>query len=570
MKALHVTFRYGTEIYGGAELYFRHLSEELIKRGVEVDVCTTCTNSLAPFIKSGTRFDNTLHDITVNGVNVFRFPVINPNTYMSLLFEKTLQKALDNEEAVSVPFIRKSAEDFFTDSGALLLDGWNQLERYGDSQMRWSKSDAAILISDTNIQEISFSLHNPKGIPAKIHISGTGYHNTFEVGRIAEWGAVSVDLPNISGKLLVTIRCPITWRPLKDHRSLGIAISNVEYVAASGRRKADLECDHRHFLTKQNKYIPYLIQNAESRPMYYSIMFDYLRGPRSPEMVRWLKKNIGSYDVVLAQMFPFNTIKYSLIAQKYSIPLILLPLMHVDDEFYHWKHYYGMLRQADCIFALSPYSKEQVFDKFNENCHDIGAGIAEETFLSPQVNGEKFREKFHLEERDIILTVSRKTSSKQYERLIRAMDRIKQSHPESILVMIGPDDDKKPVDSENVLYLGKLSEEDLVNAYDASDLFAMMSESESFGMVFCEAWARKKPVLGSRNCGAVATLIDEGNDGLLCADDEELAVAIVQLLEDKRYAALLGENGYTKVVECYTWNNVAERALACYEELLLH
>jgi glycosyltransferase involved in cell wall biosynthesis len=269
-------------------------------------------------------------------------------------------------------------------------------------------------------------------------------------------------------------------------------------------------------------------------------------------------------------MFPFNTIKYSLIAWKHRVPLILLPLMHVDDEFYHWKHYYRMLHQADCIFALSSYSKEHVFDIFNKNCHNIGAGIAEETFLSPQVDGEKFRTKFHLEERDIILTVSRKTSSKRYEHLIYAMDRIKQHHPGAILVMVGPDDDKKPVDSENVLYLGRLSEEDLVNAYDACDLFAMMSESESFGMVFCEAWARKKPVIGNRNCGAVATLIDEGKDGLLCTDDEELAAAVIQLLEDRRYATELGENGHTKVVEHYTWNRVAERALACYKELSGH
>lgn len=570
MRALHITFRYGKEVYGGAELYFRHLSEELVKRGVEVDVCTTCTNSLTPLIKSGTQFDNSLHDTTVNGINVFRFPVINPNRYVSLILEKTLQKTLDGEETASAPLIRQYAEDSFTDFGALLLDGWNQVERYGDLQMRWSKFNAAILICDTNIRKISFSLNNPRGISAEIRISGTGYCSTLEVGRISGWETMSVDLPNMSGRLLVTIRCSRVWRPLKDHRSLGIAISDVEYVTASGRQKVDLEYDYRHFLTKQGKFIPYLMQNAENRPMYCSVIFDYLRGPRSPEMVRWLEKNIGNYDVVLAQMFPFNTIKYSLIARKHRVPLTLLPLMHVDDEFYHWKHYYRMLRQADCIFALSPYSKERVFDIFNKNCHNIGAGIAEEAFLNPQVDGEKFRKKFHLEERDIILTVSRKASSKRYEHLIHAMDRIKQHHPGAILVMVGPDDDKKPVGSENVLYLGKLSEEDLVNAYDACDLFAMMSESESFGMVFCEAWARKKPIIGNRNCGAVATLIDEGKDGLLCTDDEELAAAIIQLLEDRRYATKLGENGHAKVVEHYTWNRVAERALACYKELSGH
>jgi glycosyltransferase involved in cell wall biosynthesis len=570
MKALHITFRYGTEIYGGAELYFRHLSEELVKRGVEVDVCTTCTNSLTSLIKSCTLFDNTLHDATINGVNVFRFPVINPNKYVSFIFEKILQKTLDHEEINSKYRIRQNAGIYFPDSGALLLDGWNQLERYGNFQMRWSKSEAVILVHGTDIQAVSFSLHNPKGLPAEVQISGAGYCDTLKVGRIERWETLSFDLPDLTGKLAVTFRCPRCWRPLKDHRSLGIAISDVEYTTASGRQIVDLECDYRHFLTKQNKYIPYLMQNAGTRSMYCGAMFDYLRGPCSPQMMRWLKKNVRNYDVVLAQMFPFTTMNYSLIAQKYHVPLIFLPLMHVDDEFYHWKHYYDMLRRADCIFALTSYSKEHVFDVFNKNCHDIGAGIAEETFLSPQVDGEKFREKFHLGKYKIILTVSRKSSSKRYEHLIRAVERIKHDHPEVILVMVGPDDDKKPVNSENVLYLGRLSEEDLVNAYDACDLFAMMSESESFGMVFCEAWARKKPVIGNRNCGAVATLIDDGTDGLLCADDEELTAAIVQLLEDQQYAARLGKSGYTKVIERYTWNNVAEHVLACYKEFSSH
>lgn len=568
MKALHITFRYGNEVYGGAELYLRHLSEELVRKGVDVDICTTRTHTLTPIIKSGTLFDNTLYDTQVRGLEVYRFPVKNPNKYISLLFDKLIQKELDKEESGSESYVNDTVEEFFTEPGGFLLSGWNQLERYNDFQMRWSKSAGVIVINDTGVRNISLTLHNPKGIPAEIHLSGGGYDQTLPVGRTDGWEVFSVDLPDVSGKLFITLRCFRIWRPLKDIRSLGVALSDVEYTTSSGIHTIDLEYDYRHLLVKHGRYIPLLLQNARTRPGYLSTMFDYLRGPDSASMERWLKKNIQDYDIVLAQMFPFNTIKYSLIALKQNIPLVLLPLMHIEDEFYHWNHYYTMLSMADCIFSMSAYSKEQIFNRFNPNCHDIGAGVSGDLFLSPDADGGAFREKYGLLDHDIILTVSRKASSKRYECLVRAMDEISVSHPDALLVMVGPDDDKRPIDSDHVRYLGKIDEVDLVNAYDACDLFAMMSESESFGMVFCEAWARKKPVIGSRHCGAVATLIEEGKDGLLSSDEKELVDAVSQLLDDRCYGVRLGQNGYDKVCRHYTWDAVAERALACYEDLL--
>jgi hypothetical protein len=91
-----------------------------------------------------------------------------------------------------------------------------------------------------------------------------------------------------------------------------------------------LENDYKKFLIRKRLCIDYLVSNATRRHRIYSILFDYLRGPNSPEMIKWLDRNIKRYDVIMAQMFPFNTIKYSLIAKKHNKPLVLLPLMHVD------------------------------------------------------------------------------------------------------------------------------------------------------------------------------------------------------------------------------------------------
>ena len=569
MKALHITFRYGKDVYGGAELHFRHLSEELSKRGVDIDICTTQTHTLTPFIKSGTEFDNSLINETINGIRVFRFPVKSQNRYLSFIFEKLIQRQRDREEGESSSEIREIFKNSFFENGGMLADGWNHLEHYGDSFIRWTKSNAGFVINDSKISKITFSMNNPKKIFTHIEVSANGYYECRNIPTITHGDPISFQLPNVSGLVTVNIHCEKVWHPLKDFRSLGVSIYHIEYETPSGKQKVDLANDYRFFLIKQKKYIPILMRHAKNRPNYYSWMFDYLRGPHSPDMEQWLEKNISSYDIVLAQMFPFNTIKYSFIAKKFNKPLILLPLMHVEDEFYHWGHYYEMLKKADCVFANSSYSKKQVFDVLGTNCRTIGPGIETGIFLNSKVNGARFKEKYHIRDKTIILTVSRKSPLKHYEYLIQAIDEIHNNHPAAILVMIGPDEDKIPIKSEYVFYLGKVSEEDLADAYDACDIFAMMSESESFGMVFCEAWSRKKPVIGNRNCGAVATLIDDERDGLLCSDKRELNHAIIRLLDDKKTSVIFGERGYQKVIENYTWDKIADRVYNCYNNLIM-
>jgi glycosyltransferase involved in cell wall biosynthesis len=166
------------------------------------------------------------------------------------------------------------------------------------------------------------------------------------------------------------------------------------------------------------------------------------------------------------------------------------------------------------------------------------------------------------------LTVSRKQQTKRYDLLIDAIDKIKQDIKDAHLVMIGPDDDGVPIDRESVTYLGKVDEDDLLNAYDACNIFAMMSESESFGLVFCEAWARKKPVIGNVSCGPVAELVKNGVDGFLCRDAEEISDRSKKLLEDKELAEKMGVKGFEKVIDHYTWDKVADRVYREYAKLV--
>jgi glycosyltransferase involved in cell wall biosynthesis len=292
-----------------------------------------------------------------------------------------------------------------------------------------------------------------------------------------------------------------------------------------------------------------------------------MRGPESPHMLKWLDKNIYKYDIIMAAMFPFNTIKYSMTSKKYNKPLVLLPLMHVDDPFYHWAHYYNYLMAADHILAISTYSQSYFFNKIGVKSTYVGAGVDKSIFIDRKNLEEEFRNKYGLQAKNIVLTVSRKQKTKRYDLIIEAMKKVRSHDRNAHLVMIGPDDDQIPIRDEGISYLGTVSEDDLLGAYDSCDAFSMMSMSESFGMVFCEAWSRKKPVIGNINCGPVSTLIDDGIDGFLCDNSEDLAEKIMVLINDQALSKDLGKKGFIKVINDYTWDRVANKTYLIYKQL---
>lgn len=75
MRILYTVQRYGSQIVGGSEAACRHFSEELVRRGHEVEVMTSCAQSYidwADEYSPGTE--------SINGVLVHRLPVIERRT----------------------------------------------------------------------------------------------------------------------------------------------------------------------------------------------------------------------------------------------------------------------------------------------------------------------------------------------------------------------------------------------------------------------------------------------------------------------------------------------------------
>jgi phosphatidylinositol alpha-1,6-mannosyltransferase len=83
---------------------------------------------------------------------------------------------------------------------------------------------------------------------------------------------------------------------------------------------------------------------------------------------------------------------------------------------------------------------------------------------------------------------------------------------------------------------------------------------EGFGLVFLEAAACGKPVVGGRSGGIPDAIVD-GVTGFLVhpTDPEDIASGLARLLTDDELATRLGQQGRRRVVEEFVWGRVASR-----------
>lgn len=106
------------------------------------------------------------------------------------------------------------------------------------------------------------------------------------------------------------------------------------------------------------------------------------------------------------------------------------------------------------------------------------------------------------------------------------------------------------------------------DALAAADVFALPSRTDSFGIVFLEAWCYGVPVIGAR-AGGIPDVITEGRMVCWCdlAMSPGWAQAIRLLLDDRALAQRLGAAGRDKTLRDLTWERVYARARAVYAEV---
>jgi phosphatidyl-myo-inositol dimannoside synthase len=155
----------------------------------------------------------------------------------------------------------------------------------------------------------------------------------------------------------------------------------------------------------------------------------------------------------------------------------------------------------------------------------------------------------------VILTVGRWMSSERYkgaDELIRALADLRGSFPDLSLVLVGSGDDVprlKQIAADLGLagatrFLDDVSCEQLAACYSRCEIFALPSWGEGFGLVFLEAMAFGKPLVGAR-AGGIGDLLKDCVNGILVPprDIAALVQALDQLLRHQPLRDKLGRRG---------------------------
>lgn len=288
-------------------------------------------------------------------------------------------------------------------------------------------------------------------------------------------------------------------------------------------------------------------------------------------------------DVVAASSFPLMHMHYAgAIRRLKKIPLVLLGGLHPEDKWgFDRKNIYKAIRKADAYVAYTTYEKEYLIEKGIDpkKIHVIGVGI--DGNLYKEASGDRAKTKYGLSGGPVITFLGQQGGHKGIETLIEAMGPVWDKVPDVNLIIAGARTNYSSVIDamieglsmerrKKVITITGFDEEEKADILAASDIFASPSGYESFGITYIEAWASKKPVIGCRS-GAVPTVIDENINGMLVdyRDKRELTGAILELIIDKRYRARLGEYGYEKFQQNYTWEIVAERFREVYKQVIM-
>lgn len=123
--------------------------------------------------------------------------------------------------------------------------------------------------------------------------------------------------------------------------------------------------------------------------------------------------------------------------------------------------------------------------------------------------------------------------------------------------------------ADRVRFLPPQAGDALADLYRASDLVAMPSYSESFGLVALEAQACGTPVLAA-GVGGLSTVVRDEVSGVLVGshDPDDWARALGELLAAPRWRAVLGR-GAVAHASRFSWDLTARRLLAVYREAVV-
>lgn len=230
-------------------------------------------------------------------------------------------------------------------------------------------------------------------------------------------------------------------------------------------------------------------------------------------------------------------------------------------------------KKANKVFCVSSFTQKEILKRIKlDNTIIINNGVDYDKF---QINYQKSSKE------KIILSVGSLKPRKGYYVSIPAIAKVKNNYPSIKYYIVGGKPEKKYLDlvkqynlEKNVKFFYGISDEELIKLYYECDVFLLPSitkndnDFEGFGLVYLEAGACGKPVVGAYGSGAEDAIINNETGFLVPQNDiRKTAEAVLKLLDNPELASKTGENG-KKFAQKMDWGNVVKKYIEVYKNKL--
>lgn len=299
----------------------------------------------------------------------------------------------------------------------------------------------------------------------------------------------------------------------------------------------------------------------------------------------FLRKKLHQYDIVHDN----QSLSYGIWAISRKVPTIatihhpitvdrridiqqasklLEKLKHV-----RWYSFLGMqkrvAKELSHLITVSTSAMKDIqkdFDIPEGKFRIIPNGINTDIFYPiPEIEREKDR---------LIVTNSADMPLKGLYYLLKAISEISKTRQIKLVVIGAPKKNGKieklikDLDIKDLIaFTGRIDNKEFVKQYAKASIAVVPSVYEGFGLPVGEAMACGVPVISTTG-GALPEVV--GDCGILVppADHQALTKAITQLLDHPGHAKELGQSGYTRVMEHFTWQKAAEKTIETYREVI--
>ena len=296
-----------------------------------------------------------------------------------------------------------------------------------------------------------------------------------------------------------------------------------------------------------------VVWHSSCSPIFLQREWMRSQGPHLPELVPWLEREAGRFDVVVFVTYLYATTWAGLPVAAGLAPTVLLPAAHDEPPF--WLPLFDLTLRLPSAYAFLTEEEQALVARRARTSIPssvIGLGVD----LEVSGDASRFRAAWSVGDRPYLLYVGRLDPGKGSDELADYFTTYNARHPGDLALVVVGDPVKPLPPHPDVVCTGWVDEGVKADAVAGCAALVMPSYFESFSLVLVEAWAQRRPALVNGRCDVLAGQVQRSGGGLPYRGYAEFEAAVELLMSDAGLRDVLGQRGRAYTEERYRWDRV--------------